>query len=63
MVASKIGSDKTAFDFNLACAQHYNKKQELVDKSEQFFFGTDSMIERDEWVIALDFLRTKAVYD
>ena len=29
----------------------------------EFFFSCDDVLTRDKWMIAIDFLKTKAVYD
>ena len=39
-----------------------DKRKEEKGKRD-FFFSCDDILTRDKWMIAIDFLKTKAVYD
>ena len=38
-------------------------KDEKEEGKREFLFGCDNMLDRDDWIINLEFMRTKAVYD
>ena len=48
--------------FMLGVTMWTDKKKEEKGRRE-FFFGCHNELERDKWMIAIEFLKTKAVYD
>ena len=48
--------------FMLSVTMWTNKKGEDKGRRE-FFFSCDDEILRDKWMIAIDYLKTKAIYD
>jgi len=62
VVASKMNTgNSTAFSIS---ASNWIKKRGGKDKGQRdFFYAAKTMVERDEWMAAIDFMRTKAMYE
>jgi hypothetical protein len=56
----KAGSSKC---FSISTATWYSGKSSKEKDKRDFYFATESVNDRDEWIAAIEFLRTKAIYE
>ena len=49
--------------FMLGVTMYRDKTHKEVEKKREFFFSCADVLTRDKWMIAIEFLKTKAVYD
>jgi hypothetical protein len=61
-VASRMNTgNSTAFSISTS---NWIKKRGGRDKGQRdFFYAAKTVVERDEWMAAIDFMRTKAMYE
>lgn len=48
--------------FSLSTSSWFNKNQQ-EEGMRDFFFACDTDLQMEDWIITIEFLRTKAVYD
>ena len=60
MASKLVRGENAAFSLSTSC--WFGKKQE-ENSSRDFYFACKEEHDRDKWVITIEFLRTKAVYD
>jgi hypothetical protein len=60
-VASKLERGQNAA-FSLSTSSWFNK-QGIEEGSRDFYFACEQSHDMEKWVITIEFLRTKAVYD
>jgi hypothetical protein len=60
-VASKLESGNQAA-FSISTSQWYDKTRQEQGMRD-FYFACPSTYQMDDWMITIEFLRTKAVYD
>ena len=61
-VASKLDSGNSESAFSISTSQWFNKSKAEMGMRD-FYFACPNSYQMDDWMISIEFLRTKAVYD